>query len=65
VPFGVVVGALSNCAGARRRSLLRALDEEMLAELAALLPYLLVHEPQGDRRARRRGEFRPLPKRQS
>jgi DNA-binding NarL/FixJ family response regulator len=40
VPFGVVVDALNDYAGALQRSQLRALGEETLAELAALFPSL-------------------------
>jgi predicted ATPase len=40
VPFGVVVDALNDYAGALERPLLRSLGEDTVAELAALLPSL-------------------------
>jgi len=43
IPFGLIVDALNDYAGALEPSVLRALDEQSLAELASILPSLSAH----------------------
>src|ERR1700747_3380502 len=43
IPFGLIVDALNDYAGALEQSVIRGLDEESLAELASILPSLSAH----------------------
>jgi DNA-binding CsgD family transcriptional regulator len=43
IPFGLMVDALNDYAGALEPSVIRALDEESLTELASILPSLSTH----------------------
>jgi ATP/maltotriose-dependent transcriptional regulator MalT len=50
IPFGLIVDALNDYAGALEPSVIRALDEESLAELASILPSLSAHATEKTKR---------------